>query len=121
MKIKFIHTIASALLIASAASLLYCGDADCLEGTVSEDCATVVCAILGSHTQQNPDDPPLSEANDDVCPCVCHTQFNDTAFVVASIDLSCIGRISFEMPSCEAVLVRVIYHPPLSLPQTVFA
>jgi len=66
---KVYHLLAVITLLGQIFGLIFCGDADCLQGSPTNDCVTLVCSLLGKHTA------PASAANSsssDSCQCFCH-------------------------------------------------
>jgi hypothetical protein len=57
------------LLFCFIISLVWCGDADCLSGEGNNNCASIVCSLMGKH-----DDQGTSTEQEDApdCTCVCH-------------------------------------------------
>lgn len=98
------------LLFGQGANQIFCGDIDCLEGGSMENCTTLLCSILGSHTKS-----PFQQSeenHDQECKCVCHLQFNQTDGEQLCYELPLIGQVAIESTSFAGFLSHPIYRPP---------
>ncbi|MCK6620830.1 MAG: hypothetical protein HUU32_10590 [Calditrichaceae bacterium] len=66
---KVYHFLAVITLLGQVFGLVFCGDADCLQGGPDNDCATLVCSLLGKHTTPA---PASDGGSNDNCQCFCH-------------------------------------------------
>lgn len=105
---KRLHLMALCLLLGQFASLIFCGDADCLKDGSSENCATLLCSILDSHTTA-PAQEPEPERD---CRCVCHLQFSHTDAVLFELQLEITGQIADNLTIRHLIISPLIDHPP---------
>jgi hypothetical protein len=99
------------LLFCFTASLLWCGDADCLTGMSNEDCASLICSLLNNHDSSR-DNSLGTNAVD--CSCICHLPALSTPvfdFSLSTNVLTSSFYSTFVVPSAPA---RLIYRPPIA-------
>jgi hypothetical protein len=106
------HTLrpfAAALLILFIGTLFWCGDAGCWSGTVPDQCASLLCALLAPHASSTP--MHETECSHD-CTCACHTP------VLAPLPTMVLHEFTSEPASFEFVAATpvstlpMVYHPP---------
>lgn len=115
MKSRFNYifsTVVLILLLCQGAGQVFCGDRDCLNGNSAENCATLLCSLLGSHTEApyQPVDPAQDQGKD--CHCVCHVQFNQLNHQLLDLKPPVTGRIAFIPLQYSYFLFHRIDHPP---------
>ncbi|MDZ7290317.1 MAG: hypothetical protein ONB44_08560 [candidate division KSB1 bacterium] len=98
------------LVICFTVSLLFCGDADCLNGNSNEDCASLLCSLLNKHDASSSHDSFRGAGKD--CSCVCHLPavippVFGFDYHPLSLDNS-LTAVTF----VPAAPVRLVYHPP---------
>ena len=109
---KFIFITALVLLFGQGANQVFCGDIDCLEGGSSENCTTLLCSILGSHTNAPTQSSGQNQDQDNDCHCVCHLQFNSADIELIDLRLTSTGQVIPEPVIYTNFIFHRIYHPP---------
>ncbi|MGH7494369.1 MAG: hypothetical protein ACREOO_18510 [bacterium] len=102
------------ILIALGAQLLgliFCGDADCLQGGPNQDCAALICGLLGKHSSTN---PASEHGANDSCQCFCHVLIDLPKTSLQSAILSAASLQLVEIFHFFSTPVRDIDHPPLA-------
>lgn len=107
---KSCHLLALFLLVFQFCGLIFCGDADCLQGGSTENCAALICNLLGKHSA------PASTADNtqsSSCQCYCHGLID-----LPKITLDAVPFATAPFHAKEALLlvsspIHSIYHPPL--------
>lgn len=70
---KILPPFALGVLLLQVLGLLFCGDADCLQGEGNEVCQTLLCSLLIRHDHSQ----PLRDfSQDDSCQCACNLAFD---------------------------------------------
>ena len=99
------------LILLFAASLLWCGDADCWSGTSDGQCSSLICALFASHNA--PGDAHASCASAD-CMCACHMPTLAPAATDLQPHLTAQTATFIFTASTPVSPVRIVYHPPRS-------
>ena len=108
---KIFHLFAALLLAVQLAGVVYCGDADCLQGSASADCAALICGLLGKHAATN---PASGDSSNDSCQCYCHGLIALPKITLDAVPLAAIPFHAGEMLPLVSSPIRDIYHPPLA-------
>jgi hypothetical protein len=99
------------LIVVFAASLLWCGDADCWSGASDGQCASLICSLLANHGSQNENQAGHGSTE---CMCVCHMPTIPgnvfDAEQVLTAQTTSFEFSTFTPPSPT----HSIYHPPKS-------
>src|SRR3990172_4503136 len=104
--------LAAFLVFCFTVTLLWCGDAECLKGNSTDDCASLVCSLLNKH---NPSDLNSTNRSLDDCSCVCHVPTVTTSQVDFLLRLSFQTVTSTETSRIFSTPNRLIYRPPTPL------
>lgn len=107
---KLFFISALVLLFGQFSNQVFCGDIDCLQGGSSENCATLLCSLLGSHTNTPAQSSDQDQGQD--CHCVCHLQFNHSDIDLFALQLIATGQIVLEPTIYTNFIFHRIYHPP---------
>lgn len=108
---KFYHLLAALALAIQLIGLVFCGDADCLQGGASADCAALICGLLGKHAATN---PASNDSANDSCQCYCHSLITLHQITLNAVHLAATPFHAGEIRSLVSSPVRSIYHPPLA-------
>ena len=99
------------LLLCFASTLFWCGDNDCLKGINEEQCISLFCAIVDTHSH-----PEQNKTADDsrICACICHLpaiveNIAEDSYLHSHQQHADILLLYFPVPPD-----RPIYHPPLA-------
>ncbi|MBF8295260.1 MAG: hypothetical protein HW389_1805 [Bacteroidetes bacterium] len=99
------------IIICFTISLFWCGDADCINGTSNDTCASLVCAFLGKHNTASNESSTENAAQ---CTCLCHVpiieQVTEIVRHAQSVELALLP-FSFAIPSAPT---KVVYRPPIA-------
>lgn len=110
VKFRKVYSLAAAaLLLSHLLGLFFCGDSDCLQGSAANDCAALVCSLLGKHTAP----AAATDGNpNDNCQCFCHQLIHlpKLALYVAPFDAT--AHYPLELPHFLPTPVCNIDHPP---------
>jgi len=100
----------SVLLFSQLLGVIFCGDADCLQGGSDESCTTLLCGLLAKHSSA----APAADNDSNSCQCFCHllidlpkTNLQPGLFAVTQLHL-------VEALHCISTPVHDIDHPPLA-------
>lgn len=108
---KRIRIISTIVVLCLGLSFVWCGDADCLDGTSTNNCASLVCSTLVKHKTPSNEKSTTNVAQ---CSCVCHVPLieHKTAVVryAQFVELVFLPY-SFAIPSAPA---KVVYRPPIA-------
>jgi len=99
------------LLFFFPALLLWCGDPDCLAGKASENCASLICSVLGKHDGSSQNTVGMDSS---ACSCVCHIpalSSRSPLKLFSSHSQDNLLKTTFFIPFAP---IRTIYHPPKS-------
>jgi len=107
---KFFHLFAALLFVVQLAGVVYCGDADCLQGSASADCAALICGLLGKHAATN---PASGDSSNDSCQCYCHGLIALPKITLNAVSLAATPFHAGATLRLISSPIRSIYHPPL--------
>src|SRR3970040_285930 len=107
----FAQSVVVLITICFTISLVWCGDADCITGTSDDNCASLVCSLLGKH--KTPSDGS-STKNVAQCTCLCHVPMIEHMTAIfrhaQSVELAFLPYL-FAIPSPPS---KVVYRPPIA-------
>jgi hypothetical protein len=101
---------ASIILMSQIIGLIFCGDAECLQGGSDESCTTLLCGLLAKHSSA----APTTDDDSNTCQCLCHLLIDlpKTNLEAASCSVTQLHII--EALQCFSTPVHDIDHPPLA-------
>jgi hypothetical protein len=104
-----LRSVGSLLVICFAASLLFCGDADCSGSDNEKECTCLLCVLLHHHGASS---PGSSSSNNADCSCVCHVPT-----IIGSIFSFAYYPIAHDntfavISSVPLAPNRIVYRPP---------
>ena len=105
------HLLAAVLLGLQLMNVVFCGDADCLQGGSEENCTTLICNLLGKHSA------PASTADNgqsSSCQCYCHGLIDLPKITFDALPYAASPFHANEAQQLVSSPVRSIYHPPLA-------
>lgn len=108
---KFFHLIAALLLLVQLVSVVFCGDADCLQGGSTENCAALICNLLGKHSAPV---PTADNTQSNSCQCYCHALIDLPKITLDAVPFATAPFHAKEALHLVSSPVRSIYHPPLA-------
>ncbi len=106
-----IRRIGFVLLLCFTASLLWCGDTNCIAETSHDDCPSLICSLNsnGTHSSQN-----HPSGNTKECSCVCHVPS------IVSSSINVLRFLTTQRNQADIVLHipspfgRPVYRPPIA-------
>jgi hypothetical protein len=107
---QFCSYLALATLLGQLLGLVFCSDADCLQGGSDENCATLLCGLLAKHS--SPATASGSGTNDS-CQCFCHVLVDLPKTSLHASLLSATPLRATEILPLFSAPIRDIDHPPL--------
>lgn len=107
----FTQSIIVLVTICFTIALFWCGDADCINGTSDDNCASLVCSFLGKHKTPSSESSTKNVAQ---CTCLCHVPIVEHMAAIVrhadSVELA-FNPYSFTIPSAPT---KVVYRPPIA-------
>jgi hypothetical protein len=107
---KLYYWLGAITLFCQVLGLIFCGDADCLQGGSDADCAALICGLLGKHAATN---PASNDSANDSCQCYCHSLITLPQITLNAVHLATTPFHAGEIRPLVSLPVRSIYHPPL--------
>jgi len=107
---KFYYLLAAILLAGQIAGLVFCGDADCLQGS-DANCAALVCSLLAKHTMPIPNS---DSRQNNSCTCPCHFLIDTPKTTLYARPLVATPHHTREVVHFFSEPIRNIDHPPLA-------
>jgi len=107
---KLFHLFAALLLAVQLVSVVFCGDADCLQGGTDENCDALICGLLGKHAAAN---PAADDGQGNSCQCVCHLLIDVPRITLNAVPFAAAPFHAGAMRRLVSSPIRSIYHPPL--------
>ena len=90
--------------------LIFCGDADCLRGGSTENCAALTCNLLGKHSESA---GTAASHQGSSCQCYCHGLIDFPEVRPEATPFAAVPFHASEVLQLVSSPVRNIDHPPL--------
>jgi len=107
---KLHHLLAALTLSTQILGIVFCGDADCLQGDSDENCATLLCSFLGKHSEPK----PISNDQNSSCQCFCHVLIDLPRITLYAAPFAGAPHYANEVLHLFSEPIRNIDHPPLA-------
>jgi len=108
---KLHHLLIALTLSTQILGIVICGDTDCLQGDSDENCVTLLCNLLGKHS----DPRPISNDNQNSsCRCFCHVLIDLPRITLHAAPFAVTPHYANEVLHLFSEPIRNIDHPPLA-------
>jgi hypothetical protein len=103
--------ISAVVVLCLATSVVWCGDSDCRSGKKQENCAALVCSLMGNHSSAS---DGADGGTENTCSCVCHLpSMPAEAMSLPPLTVHCTTP---DVPPGDmpATLYSQLYRPPIA-------